>query len=123
MININIYYTTFQENAIKLEKILYYILFSVLYFIWMNIIWDVKWRSGKYRTSNQTIGFICMVVSRGRRFIWNYRKDKCSLYDNSGHNLTSTANKPQLLNDEVGHNVLRTPKLNNEVEVIYVSFV
>lgn len=43
MININIYYTTFQENAIKLEKILYTFLVSLFY--WINIILDVKWRS------------------------------------------------------------------------------
>lgn len=54
MININIYYTTFQENAIKLEKILY--TFLLLYFfIGSTLLLDVKWRSEKYRTKyNQT---------------------------------------------------------------------
>lgn len=56
MININIYYTTFQENAIKLEKILYTFLGSLFY--WINIILDKKWRSEKYRT-NIKLGFMC----------------------------------------------------------------
>lgn len=55
MININIYYTTFQENAIKLEKILYTFLCSLFY--WISIILDVKWRREKYRT-NIRLGFM-----------------------------------------------------------------
>lgn len=63
MININIYYTTFQENAIKLEKILYTFLRSLFY--WINIILDVKLRSEKYISHEyQTIGFFYVYHDR-----------------------------------------------------------
>lgn len=89
----------------------FYILFSVLYFIGSTFILDVKWRSGKYRTSIK-LGFMYgriegRIVNGG--FIWNYRKDKCSIYDNSGHNFTLTANKnkAQFLDYKIGLHTLR----------------